>query len=109
MRRRLGVHFPLLRPPHRSLWRRPSPTRRFHPMPVTWDGLVTLEPRLADLLAEAETFTVEDDAYNCQMLAFSHGYPGPARFKGRLDRLVGWNREDGDGSSGLDSSEAWRL
>jgi hypothetical protein len=54
-------------------------------------------------------FTVEDDAYYCQMSAFCRGYPATASFKDRLEKLVGWYREEGDGSSVLVSSESWHL
>jgi hypothetical protein len=59
---------------------------------LTWAGLVRLEPRLAELLAEAKA--VRDDGsvpYFCGNACW-YGYDGHRGFKPRLVRLVGFGR-----------------
>jgi hypothetical protein len=55
----------------------------------TFDELAALEPRLADLLAEAQELRRRRPRLNVNKVFFSYGNFA-AGFKGRLSRLVGF-------------------
>jgi hypothetical protein len=69
----------------------------------TFDELVALEPRLADLLAEAQAYHTNRPREFCANAVF-YGYPGHRPgLKKRLSELVGFT----SGQEGvLDSSDA---
>ncbi|MGI8422989.1 MAG: hypothetical protein ACR2NO_02535 [Chloroflexota bacterium] len=59
--------------------------------PQMWEGLVLLEPRLAALLTEIESFRPHGARF-CANDAW-YGYTSPeAGFKAQLEELVGWDR-----------------
>jgi hypothetical protein len=72
----------------------------------TFDDLVSLEPRLADLLEEAQAYR-RGGSRSSTLHAVWYGYWGYAPgFKRRLSELVGWS----SGRTGiLGSSEAYEM
>ena len=57
---------------------------------VTWENLLALEPRLADLLADAQAVTPEGDPNFCANEVWSR------ILKPQLKLLVGWFAESAD-------------
>jgi hypothetical protein len=88
------------RPRHlRAVGSPPPPARPPAPAPAgdgpapTWEALVAREPRLAELLAEAQAARDDPDRGYCRNVAFRglrrYGPPDPESLRRRLGRLVG--------------------
>lgn len=69
-----------------------TPILERHPKPPTWADLVALEPRLAELLAEAHS-VANDDPYFCRDSCLDSGYQRGPSFRKRLRTLLNRNEE----------------
>lgn len=73
---------------------------------LTWEDLLSLEPRLAFLQVEAMAETNHDKPDYCANAVWG-GYQGHLGLKPRLVRLVGWHAESQDPA--LRSSAAYDI
>src|SRR4051812_42225735 len=78
------------------------------PLPLSWEEMVAVEPRLARLVAEAEALevTAEDLSY-CRYGPFLHGSEVSPGFLNRLRGLVGWCSPHHDPF--MSSMHAWEI